>query len=117
MKPFCLADALAGKPVVSKKGKKVVELHLWKTFTRFPLEAVLEGEEFSREYTKDGRFYDSGVLSNDDLFMATPPQEAWVNVYVGTSGVFHGFLAATREQADKDAREDRIACQYINWEK
>ena len=116
MKPFCLADALAGKPVVSKKGKKVVELHLWKTLTKFPLEAVLEGEKGSNGYTKDGMFYDTGVLSDYDLFMATPPQEAWVNVYVGTSGVF-GFLAATKEQADKDAREDRIACQYINWEK
>jgi hypothetical protein len=37
MKPFDLEKALAGQPVVTRDGRKVLELHLYKNVTEFPL--------------------------------------------------------------------------------
>jgi len=78
MKPFNLEEATAGKPVITRDGRKVTEIAYFhtKNSSEFTLVCIVDG--MSQWYTKEG----SGAInvqSRNDLFMATP--EKWVNVY------------------------------------
>jgi preprotein translocase subunit Sec61beta len=70
MKPFNLEQALKGKPVVTRIGRKVkhITIHSDGGLTAFvPLDGGLVSEW---DYTDDGKFYDDGMMSDRDLFMA-----------------------------------------------
>lgn len=69
-KPFNLARALAGDPVVNGEDKKIVEIHFFRNVkSEFPVAAVVEGENRIDTHTIYGQF-DMGGQSKFDLFMA-----------------------------------------------
>ena len=78
MEKFNLEEALAGKPVVTRNGKKVTELHLFKSTTGKPVIAIVEG--LVAGYTILGKD-DDARDSIWDLFMAPQKKSIWVNVY------------------------------------
>jgi hypothetical protein len=78
MKPFNLEEALAGKPVVTRRGVEATQLHLFQIDHVYPLSAVVEGELI--QYTIKGEFrsdYESGW----DLFMASESKFLWINLW------------------------------------
>lgn len=85
MEKFNLERALAGEPVVTRDGREVTEIHLFKTIkTNYPLIVVVGGD--NQEYTEEGKF-NINVYSNDDLFMKPKVVEGWFNVYVNNNGI------------------------------
>jgi hypothetical protein len=81
MKPFNLERALAGEPVVTRDGKKVVEIiHLSSMRNERNVLAVFEND--CMLYTHNGTcIFNEPHYS--DLFMATEKEKksVWVNVY------------------------------------
>lgn len=77
MKPFNLADALAGKPVMTRDGMKVIRLiELPEAKPKSRLVAVLEDGE-TATFNEGGRYY-SMRDSSLDLFMAPTKKEGYI---------------------------------------
>ena len=68
MREFNLEEALAGKPVVTRDGTKISEIHYFKTMEihEYQLLAILEGR--IEYFLKNGKYYD-GCENENDLFM------------------------------------------------
>jgi hypothetical protein len=77
LKPFNLKRALAGDPVVTRGGKKVLEIYCFKT--KQPEQPILVdiGDEYIRHYSLNGAYYHNGPIDKDDLFMAPIEKEYW----------------------------------------
>jgi len=87
MKPFNLERALAGEPVITRNGKKVTELLLFKSGKLIqPLFGIIEGEEGYFCFNKDGMYNISSTEASYDLFMALEKKSVWVNVYEDSNG-------------------------------
>ena len=83
MKPFNLEKALAGEPVVTKQGDKIIQLHYFPNLgSEFKVIAHREHSFSVDTYKIDGSYGDK--QSELDLIMSEPEQ--WVNVY--WSGVY-----------------------------
>ena len=68
-KPFDMEAALAGAPVVTRDGRRVINLQFAKTY---PIEATIVNDDettFHDIFTKDGCIWDNGLQSDFDLFM------------------------------------------------
>lgn len=75
MKPFNLEQALKGKPVVTRDGRKIERVWLDNENKDYPVFAMVPflgnpNEIVQRTFTKDGRYYNDGNLAGHDLFMA-----------------------------------------------
>ena len=97
--PFVLEIALKDiSRVVTRDGRKVSELHLFKTENSdFPLNVVIEGERIS--FTKSGRFYNSAKETPFDLFILPEQKDIWINIYRNGHANWH--------QTESDAKEGR----------
>jgi hypothetical protein len=85
LKPFNLQDALAGKPVVTRQGKKVTQLHLFNTNAEEPLFAIIEDDEDVFCWSTNGK-YNPTKQTSFDLFMAPEKKSIWVNLYEYENG-------------------------------
>jgi hypothetical protein len=78
-KPFNLEEALAGKPVVTRNGKKVTNLTQLllkgKDTSEYVLAGVVEGHIAT--FTIDGR-YNNVTYSTLDLVMDSETKEGWI---------------------------------------
>lgn len=77
MKEFNLEEALAGSPVITRGGKEVTQIVLFKADKEYPLFCVVDEEIIS--YTKEGKSFSSGE-SNYDLFMKPTKKSGWTAV-------------------------------------
>lgn len=82
MKPFNLVDALAGKPVMTQDGRKVVRIfYAEEAHDNSKVICILEcGTLYS--YYEDGT-YTCNASSLLDLVMAPQKKEGWINLYQG----------------------------------
>lgn len=79
MKPFNLDLALKGHPVVTRNGKNVTELHLFKHENlKYPLTACVGGE--LNQYSTQGEFINNSY-HDEDLFMSETNVDRYFNVY------------------------------------
>ena len=78
MKPFSKFEAISGKPVVTRDGKKVTQLKEFEVSGPFQIVGVIEGNTGVNEWTDDGNYYSDHDESHSDLFMATVVHEGWV---------------------------------------
>jgi hypothetical protein len=105
MKPFNLEEALAGKPVVTRLGKKVTGIyHFDKAKTIFRVIAQIEGEFGLQSYSPDGRWKDSQEDHELDIFMYCP--ERWVNIYY--SKAQDSVWSSIYYQSEEEAKENII---------
>ena len=73
MKPFDLGAALWGEPVVTRDGRRVLQVvHLSQAHESCRVVAVVESEESIFPYQEDGRYLTSDNTSRTDLLM--PPR-------------------------------------------
>ena len=114
MKPFDLAAAKAGADVVTRDGRKVLQLfHFDKAQGDLPVHAIIEGDGLIRNFSTSGSWDNSGG-HNLDLFMATKEREAWVNLYKGGEALW----CESEELADRLAGLNRLGgkAHRITWE-
>ncbi len=105
MKKFNLERALAGEPVTTRHGKRITQLHLFKSAKLIqPLYGTIEGDEDVLSWTTNG-IYNLTKETSWDLVMATEKKSVWVNVYESEEGsddefkVYTSRLHATKESA------------------
>ena len=111
MKPFNLEEALAGKPVVTRDGRKVTELYLFKTAnSSYPLRVCIDKD--IKDYTDRGTYYAKDTTSEHDLFMEEPIIESWVNVYCN-GYVYLSGCYESKEGAIKGYRTGPNTMYYV----
>ena len=119
MKPFNLEEALDGKPVVTRDGRKVTIVKEYHGTNKHPIGAIihnpLESEDNFSKYLSDGRL-SVNFETKYDLFMAAEKKELWVNVYPGTYPVTYLCAYSSKERADKYAGPTRLTCVKIEYE-
>src|SRR5690348_3352719 len=104
-KPFNLEEALAGKPVITRDGRAVTELHQLPTITtKGNVIAVVAGAP--KHFYTDGSYLNNGTEHRHDLFMKPEQKSFWTNIYHNDEVHTH----ATKEEADRCADNGRIAC-------
>ncbi len=114
MKPFNLEEAKAGKPLVTRDGRKARFIaHVPECTASWRVVAHIFGSGTTNSFSEDGKLL-SPSENSLDLFMATERREGWVNVYKdrSTSEAYH-----TKADAEKYAIHCiRVACVRIEWE-
>lgn len=104
LKPFNLERALAGDPVVTTLGIRVIQLSYFpkSNYETGELAVLLEREDRVRSYKPNGDYSGLGNLTNYTLFMAPKTREVWVNLYTGGAfvhGEFYGYVS--EEEANR----------------
>ena len=122
MKPFDLERAKTGSPVIQRCGRpaRIVDFALQNE--DYPLAVIYadeDGDEHVTEFSVEGKYY--GDQSDDyrDLMMAPVKKEAWVNINrsrINPIGAGAGGVYKSREEADRNAARDRLACIRVEWE-
>ena len=118
MKPFNLKEYLKdpSKKVITRDGHSV-KIYCTNYDSRQPIIAEVEGHNFSRSFTEDGRYYISDIVSPYDLFFAPEKKEGWTTIY----GKFlTGEIFSTKGEAEESVKrcgkKDFIAIAKIEWE-
>jgi inorganic pyrophosphatase len=104
MKPFNLEEAISGKPLITRNGRKVLKFHY------FDLEgmdecivAVIEGFKSIYVFHKNGRYFKDEEDIND-LCMAEP--ETWINVYY--SKTQDKIYNSVKYNSEEEAKENIV---------
>lgn len=109
MKPFNLKEALAGAPVISRRGVEVTQLHLFEIDHKYPLFAVIEGEIIQCTIKGEFReFHETGW----DLFMKEVEKVQWVNFWENKYGVIISTSHNREDQADAEI-EDELTHKHL----
>lgn len=124
MKPFDLEKAKTGAPVQTRDGHKARIICFGRKEVDFPVVALVinpkSGKESLETYQSDGRNIGTGAVTNYDLVMAPVKKEGWMNIYSHDGGVFAsmrgGPIFDTKELADQNNTDNRIACMRVEWE-
>ena len=115
MKLFNLSEALAGKPVVTRDGRKVTELHHFKTANEPDRIIAVIGGVAIRFY-EEGNYLSSSEHEND-LFMAPETVTKWINIYDGHDGYYGGgVFYNTEKEAKKNGVGKVVATSKITFE-
>lgn len=78
MIPFNLEEAKTGKPVVTRDGRRMIELQIFNSEVHRPVVGIIDARVLT--FTREGKLLE-GRDSNTDLFMAPERKSIWVNVY------------------------------------
>lgn len=95
--PFNLSRALYGDPVVTREGRKVLEIHCMAKDVKHPVIAIIEDYGDSMQFTKSGM-----VIHNTevyDLFMAPKTEKRWVNLYYTNGYITTSIIYKSKEDA------------------
>lgn len=102
--PFDLETALKNpERVVTLDGRKVTELHHFKSKETLPLVIIIDGLECS--YNLDGSF-NSVAPHSMDLFLLPEVKKVWVNVYETEKSIWVGGEFPTKVKAIDGINED-----------
>ena len=119
MKQFNLKEYLSNPSlkVITRDGRNVT-IHCTNYDSRQPIIAQIEDHNFSRAFTKDGRYHINDTISPYDLFFAPEKHEGWVNVYKSGNG---WSLGTNIWQTEAEAKKWIDAADYattikIEWE-
>lgn len=118
MKPFNLEAAKAGAPCKTRSNDKAELIHC--NFAgNMPLvfkRTNNEGHETIFITHLDGKVLTEGDKFSD-IFMAPAKTSTWLNIYPRPCHTDRAFSSySTKEEAEKNAYNDRIACVYVEWE-
>ena len=124
MKPFNLEEYLANpsKKLVTRDGRKVKRVLCTDAMGPYPIVVLIEKldntEDFAVQYTKDGKYFISG-MNNKDLLFATEKYEKWVNVYLRSNGDLDFGNTYSSEKEAKDgitSHATYITTVKVEWE-
>lgn len=82
MKPFNLEEAIAGKPICTRKGlpTRILDTNLKGSRCPIVVAVLSDDREYVRCYAKDGKLF-STLETEDDLVMAPKEHVGWINIY------------------------------------
>lgn len=80
LKPFDLERAIAGYPVFTRDGRKVIEIFFSKLKIKCNILAYIENDGGRFTAYNDCGIYDDGHESDNDLFMAPRAKKLWIAV-------------------------------------
>lgn len=104
MKPFDLEAAKRGEPLVTRDGRKVIDLHHFeKDQSDMCLCVHIAGEGSPDWFRANGRKYGSED-SEEDLFMAPKTRKVYVNIYTSTHGESNAWHHNSEEVARSRAK-------------
>lgn len=121
MKPFNLAAAKNGAPIITRDGRPA------KFIGHFP-ENVADQRicciigNCIKAHTESGKWWDHDMESDLDLFMATTKKEGWMPLYHSSMThkfpAYAGYIYATKDQAEQAGRQSPAFIQAvpISWE-
>lgn len=106
MKPFDLEKALAGHPLSTRDGRKVLDFHYFKdAYQDYKIYGLVENADksnFLESYSIDGKC--NGSEDNPrDLFLVTTKKTYWVNVYRDGERINTGLAYESEEEAKINA--------------
>lgn len=101
MKPFNLEEAIAGKTLITRGGRKVLKFHYFGEEFDECIVAVIEGCKGLNVFYKNGRYFKDEEDIND-LCMAEP--EIWVNLFYNPTQDAV-WLGINRYQTEEEAKE------------
>ena len=109
LKPFDLEKALAGAPVVTRDGRKVLEIFAFKRLIALlgvseqPVMALVEGDDSPVRFTVNGNYFSSSASSDYDLFMGVEVMYAALLVVNGVYSLAQGRnLYKTPEEVEAE---------------
>lgn len=120
MKPFNLEQALAGAPVVNRKGRKIIQLFHATEIARCGERNNLLGVDEHGGYNwyfPEGHFHKDHSKSQEDLFMAPTKCKGYLRLYEYPSENVRlcSYVCPTREAAEQ-ARGYRGPIVEFEWE-
>jgi len=111
MKPFNREKCMAGEPVVTRdRSPYKFGAYNPEALTDHQIIGWVAGRVMS--HNKDGKFTSHGDTVFD-LFMAPVKYTIWINIY---PGAYVNGEYASKDDADKAAFKDRIACIKVEFE-
>ena len=124
LKPFNLQEALAGKPVVTRDGRKVVRIAHFPESKQYTVAGLLKGEDSPRTFMDTGKYVSWEEEKDTDLFMASEKKEGWIGIGQGRKYVekiafvthAYGTEQEARDQFIKDSGYTPQAVIKISWE-
>jgi|SRR6478752_9365268 len=124
MKPFDLEKALAGHPLVTRDGRKVLDFHYFKVMTqyRFPIYAAIENiggsYPYFTQFDIEGSEHSGIEESQNDLFLASTKKTYWMNIYKDWNGsiILGGNLFESMEEAIDSAKYRHEKIKTISFE-
>ena len=121
MKQFNLEEYLKNpsKKVVTRDGRSV-KIHCTNYIGAQKIIAQVEGNDYSSDFSNDGRFI-VGDESSCDLFFAPEKHEGWLNLFKDTLGIIYGGCVYTSKDEAKEEehptdKESHVATVKIEWE-
>ena len=86
MKPFNLTQALAGRPVITRSGRKVLWIaHDPGAHADARVIGRIEDNPYHTEWNEQGQC--CGFTANLDLFMVAMKKKGWINLHVAPTGL------------------------------
>ena len=114
MSLFNLKQALAGKSVETRDGRKVTDVHHFSTSSDDEkVGAVIDGS--IKFFHEDGTFL-KGEVSEYDLFMAEEKLDVWINVWKDEEGEYFTVSHLTEKEVEED-KSDPGEATFIKTEK
>lgn len=100
LKPFNLERALAGDPVVTRDGRKIIEIIKFNSDINHPIFALVENRINAEWRTLEGKYWDNQE-SESDLFMIPIKKTYWINIYKNEYGIrlYHDTFFNSKEDA------------------
>lgn len=107
LKPFDLTAALAGAPVVTRDGRKVLQIaHFPKMNSSHEVIAAIDGIEYVQCFGKSGVVSDC-IGFKTDLFMAPVKRTVWVNMYRSDDDLYGADeIFNSKHDAEETAKGD-----------
>ena len=117
MKPFNLERALAGDPVVTRDGRKVLELYLFNIDVDYPLCGIIDGENGITTWAENGLLLiDKEAIYAKDLFMGTKKKKLFIGISLNESLNFgHHATTVSYESLEKLKQIITSYNQNDNW--
>lgn len=115
LEKFNLSRALSGDPIITRDGRKVIEIHYLHSNIPFPVIAVIQGERLSQGCDEEG-LYEKGIERDCDLFMAPKTKKIWTNLYYNKNAdaIHSGNFYTEEEIATSSKIPDEDYKSYIS---
>lgn len=115
MKLFNLDLALQGHPVCTRDGRKVTEIHYFKTLIK-PHVVACVIDNMLMMHLENGKAYSFDIESDSDLFMAPIKIKKWINIYKNENTYRIGCVYDSQEEAIKNKTDRYITTIEIEFD-
>jgi len=109
-KDFDLQRAIAGDPIITRDGRKVLQFSYFPKCPGYKIVVHIEGNKGVDIMPESGRVFGDGGDNPSDLFMACYTKTFWLNIEHPVEGQIRGCykMYTSEENANKNAGKSRF---------